>query len=338
MKAFVTGGTGFLGRHLIDALLAQGDEVTSLVRTVDRARQLPPGVRTLAGDVTRPTALRSGLRGADVVYHLAALHRLGLPPKDYDRLARTNVDATRALLTLAGELGVPRLVYVSTLAVYGDTLGRPVDENAPLPALPPRTSAYAQSKYRAHVEVALPLIAQGLPLTIVCPGSLYGPGDAGPLGRLLRRWALGRLPVALGGEAGLNFTHAADAAAGMRLAATHGAAGATYFLPGPALSLRAFLAEGERATGQPAPRLWLPGALARLLAQAFQAVRPALAEQLRAFSSPTALGAATKALSELGWQARPAAAGLPDTAAWYQAREREAVAARAVIPPANEPR
>ncbi len=330
MKAFVTGGTGFLGRHLIAALLAHGDEVVTLVRTVDRARRLPPQVRTLAGDLTRPASLRSALRGVDVVYHLAALHRIGLPPKDYERLARINVEGTRALLTLAGELGVPRLVYTSTLAAYGAApTGRLIDEVAP-PALPPRESVYAHSKYRAHFEVARPLQAQGLPLTIVVPGLLYGPGDTLPLGRLLRRYALGRLPVALGGEGSFNFTHAADAAAGHRLAAVLGAAGQTYVLPGPALTLRAFLAEGERATGRKAPRLWLPGGLVRLLAKVLQPIRPQAAEQLRTFSGPSLLGAATRALSELGWQARSAAAGLPETVAWYEEEERQAEEARRV--------
>ncbi|MCC6189403.1 MAG: NAD(P)-dependent oxidoreductase [Anaerolineales bacterium] len=63
MRAFVTGGTGFLGRHLIDHLLAQGGEVVSLVRTSDRARSVPAGVRTVAGDITRPASLRAGIRG-----------------------------------------------------------------------------------------------------------------------------------------------------------------------------------------------------------------------------------------------------------------------------------
>jgi len=334
VRAFVTGGTGFLGRHLIAALLAQGDEVVSLVRTLDRARSLPPQVRTLAGDITRPNSLRAGMRGADVVYHLAALHRIGLPPKDYERLARINVDGTRAVLTLAGELGVPRIIYTSTLAAYGQAGG--LVNEAASPPTPPRESAYAQSKYRAHFEVARPLQAQGLPLTIVVPGLLYGPGDLGPLGRLLRRYALGRLPVALGGEGAFNFTHAADAAAGHRLAAVRGTPGETYVLPGPAHTLRAFLAEGQRATGRPAPRLWLPGGLARLLAGALQAVRPQAAEQLRTFAGPSLLGGATKALSELGWQARSAAAGLPETVAWYEEEERQAEAARK-LPPAVEP-
>jgi nucleoside-diphosphate-sugar epimerase len=329
VKAFVTGGTGFLGRHLIDTLLAHGDDVTALVRTFDRARTLPPAVHTLAGDLTRPAALRTALRSADVLYHLGALHRLDLPPKDYPRLERINVEGTRALLTLAGDLGVPRLIYTSTLAIYGDTGPQPITESRlALPAHPPRSSAYAQSKYRAHVGVALPLQQQGLPLTLVIPGPLYGPGAHGPLGRLLRRYSLGRLPVAWGGDTVQSFTYAADAAEGHWLAATAGAPGATYLLPGPAVTLRAFLAEGAQATGLSAPRLWLPGGLARLLASLLRPFSPALADDLRAFSGGPSVASPALAQRALGWTARPPAVGLPNTVAWFQAAERRAEAER----------
>jgi dihydroflavonol-4-reductase len=326
VRAFVTGGTGFLGRHLIDHLLAQGDEVVSLVRTLDRARTLPGGARTVAGDLTRPAALRAAMRGADVVYHAAALHRLGLRPRDYERLERINVAGTRAVLALAGELGVPRVVFTSCLAVFGHTAGRLVDETA-LPGAPPPTSAYAQAKWRAHTQAALPLLAQGLPLTIVCPGALYGPGDTGDLGRVLRRYALRRLPVMLGPDTAFSWTFAADAAAGHRLAATRGMPGQTYLLAGPAQTWREFFAAAQQATGLPAPRLWVPSGLARVLARALHQVQPGLAERWRAFSGQTFLGRADKAQRELGWQARAVAAGLPETVAWYVEQDRQAKAA-----------
>ncbi|MCC7358734.1 MAG: NAD-dependent epimerase/dehydratase family protein [Anaerolineales bacterium] len=339
MRALVTGGTGFLGRHLIAALLAEGDDVTALVRTIDRARALPLAVRPLAGDVTRPGPLRAALRRVDVLYHAAALTRVGLPPKDHARLERANVEATRALLTLAGEAGVERIVYTSTLAVYGDTGpgSQPVYEATPLPAALPGASAYAQSKHRAHAQVVLPLARQGLPVTLVCPGWLYGPGDEGRLGRLLRRCALGRLPVALGGAGAFSFTAAADAARGHRLAAVRGLPGETYFLPGLALSLRAFLAEAQRATGRRAPTVWVPEALVRLLAGALQPLRPAAAEALRAWAAGSSVGSPLKAQKDLGWQARPAAECLPEAVAWHQAQARAAEAARRLPPPLEPP-
>jgi dihydroflavonol-4-reductase len=314
VQAFVTGGTGFLGRHLIEHLLAQGDEVISLVRTLDRARMLPPGVRSVAGDITRPASLMAGMRAADVVYHLAALRQVGVKPRDHARLARINVEGTRAVLALAGELGVGRVVFTSDLAVYGDTGGRLVDEGA-LPESVPEGSAYAASKWRAHTE-ALAMAAQGVPVTIVAPGAQYGKWDAGEVGRVLRRYALRRLPVMLGPGSARSWTYAADAAAGHRLAATRGAAGETYLLAGPAHTWRAFLAEGERATGRPAPRLWVPDGVARLLARALARVRPGLAERLEAFGGVTCLGNSEKAERDLGWEARPAGEGLAEVVRW----------------------
>jgi dihydroflavonol-4-reductase len=254
------------------------------------------------------------MRGADVVYHAAALRPVVASRRDHDRMTRINVDGTRALLALAGELGVGRVVFTSDLAAYGDTGGRLADEGA-LPAAAPSVSAYAASKWQAHRDV-LAMAAQGAPVTIVAPGALYGKWDSGEVGRVLWRYARRRLPVMLGPGSARSWTYAADAAAGHRLAATRGAAGETYLLPGPAHTWREFLAEGERATGRPAPRLWVPDGGARLLARALQRARPGLAERLGAYSGVTYLGRAEKAARELGWRARPAGEGLREVVRW----------------------
>ena len=128
--------------------------------------------------------------------------------------------------------------------------------------------------------------------------------------RLLRRYAQRRLPVMIGAETAFSWTHAADAAAGHWLAATQGRPGETYFLAGPALSYHEFFSVAERATGLPAPRLWLPAGLARLLARWLRRARPGLADVLRSFSGLTYLARSDKAQRELGWQARPVEAGL----------------------------
>ena len=311
MRVFITGATGCLGRFLIEALLTQRCQVTALVRTFDRARSLPAAVRTVAGDVTRRGSLRVGMRGAEVVFHAAAWTRLGARPRDVGLLQRINVAGTREVLELAAELGVPRVVFTSAPEVYGDTSGRLLDE-AHLPLAPQLASAYARSKRQALLEVVQPLQAQGLPVVVVCPGALYGADDASLRGRLLRRWASRRLPVMIGPESANSWTHAADAASGHWLAATLGRPGETYFLAGPALTQREFFAAGQRATGLPAPRLWLPSGLARLAARWFGHIRPDLAEVLRAFSGLTYLACSDKAQRELGWQARPVADGLKE--------------------------
>jgi nucleoside-diphosphate-sugar epimerase len=329
MKAFVTGGTGFIGRRLIDELLAAGYEVTALVRTFDRARALPAAVRTIAGDVNQPASLRLGLRGAEVVFHAAAWRSAGVRPKDQPRLARTNVEGTRQVLELAGELGVPRIVYTSALSVYGNSPGRLLDETCAPKGLP-TDGEYERSKYRAHVEVVRPLQAQGLPVVIVCPSVVFGPGDPSPVQGLLRAYAGRRLPVMFSGASAHNWVYVDDVAAGHRLAAERGRSGETYFLAGAPLTIRQFFAAAERATGLPAPRVWLPAGLAGPLGAAATQLRPALAAALRSLDGPPGLASAAKAQRELGWQTRPVEDGLRATVAWLQAEaEAEAQAAEA---------
>ena len=309
MKVFVTGGTGCLGRHLIDVLLAHDCEVSALVRTFDRARSLPEAVRTVAGDITRRGSLKAGMRGAEVVFHAAAWTKVGTRPRDTALMQRINVEGTREVLELAADLGGPRVVFTSGLEIYGDTAGQVLDE-AHLPATPVLASEYARSKRRALLEVVQPMQARGLPVVVVCPGALYGRGDTSVRGRLWQRYAQRRLPVMVGAETAYCWTHAADAAAGHWLAATLGRPGETYILAGPALSQREFFTTAERATGLPAPKLWLPAGWARLLARWLGRVRPSLAEVLRSYAGLTYLARSDKAQRELGWQARSVESGL----------------------------
>lgn len=312
--AFVTGGTGFIGQHLIRELLAHGYGVTALVRTFERARQLPAGVRIVPGDITKPDSLRPGLRGADVVFHAAGLHGTGVKPRDYARLQRINVDGTRHVLELAAELGVPKIVYVSTVAVYGDTGGQVVDETYHGNGQP-LSDAYQRSKQQAHYAVAVPLQGRGLPLVIACPGKTYGPGDLSRIGQMLRQHVRRRLFVLAGPDSARSWTYVEDVAAGLRRAAEQGRAGQTYNLAGPAQTFREFFTACSRVSGAPAPLVWLSSSLAHLLAQALTRPLPALAEQLRAVAGTTYLASAAKAKHELGWRARPLAEGLPPTIA-----------------------
>ncbi|MGH2524099.1 MAG: NAD-dependent epimerase/dehydratase family protein, partial [Anaerolineales bacterium] len=261
MKAFVTGGTGFIGKHLIDHLLAHEYEVTALVRTFERARALPRGMRTAPGDVTKRETMRAAMQGADVVFHVAALYTVGVRPKDRERMYRINVEGTQQVLELAAELGVSKIVYTSTGAVYGNTHGQVVDESYQ-PAGHAFASEYERTKYLAHYEVAVPLQQRGAPVVIVCPGMVYGPGDTSQWGRVLRLYARRRLPVMIGPDNALAWTHVDDVVAGHHLAAEKGRAGETYILAGPPLTYREFFRAAERATGLPAPRVWLPSQLA----------------------------------------------------------------------------
>ncbi len=309
MRALVTGGTGFLGSALIRELTASGYWVTALVRTFERAQRLPHGVRAIPADITRPDSFRQALKGMDVVFHLAAVTKVGIRPKDRPRVYRINVEGTRHVLELAAEAGVPRLIHVSTIAVYGDTRGQCVTESYHPNGLIFESEAQ-RTKYAAHYTVAVPLQRRGAPLLIACPGALYGPGSLAPLHRLLRLQARGRLPFMLGPDNARSWTHVDDAARGLRLLAEAGRPGETYNLCGPAHTFREFFAASAYAAGVNAPLLWLPSSLARTLARLLERPLPHLAEQFRTLSGVTYLASSAKAQSELGWQARALEAGL----------------------------
>lgn len=314
MRAFVTGSTGFIGRHLVQELLDHGDTVTALVRTFERTRQLPRSVRAVPADITQPDLIRQNLDGVDALFHLAAVHQVGARPADYKRLQRINIDGARRVLALATEAGVPRIIHVSTVAVYGDTRGRAVDETY-RPGGIVFQSECQRTKHAAHFQVAVPLQTAGAPLIIACPGAVYGPGDRSGLARLLSWQARGRLLALIGPDAARSWTYVGDVAAGLRLAAERGRPGATYHLTGPAHSLREFFAASAQTSGVLGPLVWLPSALAGWLARALNGVAPALAERLRVVAGVTYLGRAALAESELGWRARPLADGLPPTVA-----------------------
>jgi len=309
VKAFVTGSTGFVGQHLVQELLAHGYEVTALVRTMDRARALPPGLQLASGDVTRPDSMRFGMRGADVVFHAAAWYTVGVGSKDRERMHRINVEGTRQTLELAAELGVPKIVYTSTVGVFGNTRGQLVDETYKAAGLT-FESEYERTKYLAHYEVAVPLQQRGVPVVIVCPGVIYGPGDTSLMGSVFRLYARRRLPAMIGPDNAVTWAHVDDIAAGHRLAAEKGRPGETYIIAGPALTYQAFFKACERATGLPAPFLWLPSGLARLMSQTLRGVTPGLAELMQNVAGVSYLARADKAKRELGWNPRSVEEGV----------------------------
>ncbi|MBL8046583.1 MAG: NAD-dependent epimerase/dehydratase family protein, partial [Anaerolineales bacterium] len=192
MKAFLTGGTGFVGTALIKELLAHGAQVTATVRTFERAQQLPRGVRAVPADITKPNSIQHAVRGHDVVFHLAAVTRTGVPLKDRERVQRITVEGTCRVLAAAVEAGVPRIIHVSCASVAAEDL-----------VLETETQ---RAKQRAQFEVAAEFQRSGAPVIVACLGTVYGPGDASGLARLMQWQARGRLLVMLGAESKRAFT------------------------------------------------------------------------------------------------------------------------------------
>ena len=317
MKAFVTGGTGFVGTHLVQALCARGDTVTCLVRSPAKAQGLGwTNVRLVAGDLDDAEALRAGCAGADVVYHVAGR----ISARNLNEFMAANRDGTANLLEALGQGSAARFVLVSSLAAAGPTTsGMPIDETRP----PSPVTPYGQSKLAAEVLVR----AMAHAWTIVRPPTVYGERDREVL-KLFRLARTGVAPVFGDGSQELSVIYAGDLAAALVTAGTSPAAtNRLYYAahPAPTTSRDLVRAVG-RAVGR-APRivplpplvaralLWTVGAAAHLFGRATLLSSDKAAE----FLAPAWTCRPDALTRDTGWRAGTELdAGLQRTAAWYR--------------------
>jgi dihydroflavonol-4-reductase len=264
MEYFLTGGTGFIGTRLIERLAADGHALTVLTRDRSNATHLPDSVSVLEGDITEKASMREGIEGVDGVFHLAAWFQLGPGPWNERLAERINVDGTRNVLELMDEHDVPKGVYVSTVGVYGNTGGEYVDESYRSPNDFP--TVYQETKWRAHYEIADPMMEDGLPLVVATLGAIYGPGDK-TYGGTPRAAAIdylhGDLPM-IPSDFVMSFDHVEDTAANLQRAMEHGSPGEEYIIAGEPRDLVEYFDIAEDCTGVPAPRA-VPGSLFGLL-------------------------------------------------------------------------
>lgn len=315
MHYLVTGASGFIGGYLTSLLLAEGQLVTALVRTPDQVRLLAPhGVRCYLGDIRDKASVRRAMLRVQGVFHLAAYVHVGT--RRPALVEETNVVGTRNVLEVMRELRIPKGVYTSSLSINGDTGGRMVDESYRSDGRLPTT--YQRTKWRAHHEVALPMMDRGLPLVITMPGAVYGPGDRSDLARTVSSYLRGRLPVAPTRTA-FCFAHVEDVARGLLAAMQEGRPGETYIVGGDPHTLREALTLAGRLAGKGQPPWPFPGralapvgGAARALAHLVPALRPA-AEKLSLGAGHTHLGSDARARAELGFAPRALEQGLPDT-------------------------
>lgn len=171
MRVFVTGGTGFIGGHVVRKLREHGDAVGALVRNPGKAKALQAlGCEIVAGSLADADAIRTGMEGCDGAIHGAAIYEVGIPESEHQAMHEANVVGTETVLRAALEAKVPRVVYISTVATFGNTNGEVVDESYEHPGTS-YTSYYERTKVEAH-RLAKRLIAQeGLPGVIVQPGA-----------------------------------------------------------------------------------------------------------------------------------------------------------------------
>ena len=315
MTYLVTGATGFVGGYLVRELRRAGHEVRAIVRTRARAGDLKQlGVTLFDGDVTDKASMRAPMTGVDGVFHVAGWYKIGV--RDKSPAGTVNVDGTRNVLELMSELRVPKGVYTSTLAVNSDTHGRVVDETYRFNGR--HLSVYDDSKARAH-HIAESFIAKGLPLVIVQPGLIYGPGDTSGVRTMLIQYLQRKLP-AIPKQSAYAWGHVEDVAHGHVLAMEKGEPGRNYFICGPVHTLEAALDLASEITGIPSPRLRLNPAMLRVaskLVVPFEKILPLpsgyTAEGLRVVAGVTYIGDNSRAKRELGWSVRPLREGLSET-------------------------
>jgi dihydroflavonol-4-reductase len=318
MKVFVTGATGFIGGRVVRRLRARGDEVVALVRSPAKARDLAgQGCGQIEGDLSSLDAIGDGMKGCDAVFHVAAVYKVGIPKSEHEAVFDANVRGTERVLDAAIEAGVPRIVYVSTVGVFGNTNGNVVDESYERDD-GGFLSWYEETKYRAH-QVALDRIAKGAPIVIVQPGGVYGPGDHSELGNMIDQTRTGKLRMLMFPKLGFNLVHVDDVAEGILLAHDKGTTGQSYVLGGEIATMGKLVEKVAELSGRKAPKRELSPALMKLAIPIGPVVGkmlgfpPNLAELIRSSDGVTYWATDEKARRELGYAPRDLDSGLQQT-------------------------
>ncbi len=253
----ITGGTGFIGRHLVGQLLETGAGVRLFCRSARKAEALfGETVEIIEGDLTSVEAVQAACRGVAQVYHVAGLYRFGA--RHRAALWQVNVEGTRAVLDAARRAGVERVVHCSTAGILA-ARGRLLTHRD-LPDKPPFGCGYKISKWHAE-QLALRAVASGQPVVIASPTAPIGSGDERPTptGQMILDLMQGRFPAC--SRTGLNVIAVEDVARGMMAIAARGASGERYVLGHENLWLETFLARVAAHVGRPAPRAWVPWAV-----------------------------------------------------------------------------
>jgi len=318
MRAFLTGGTGFIGGRLAERLRARGDQVIALVRSphkADRLREL--GCALIEGDLGDQSAIQEAVTGCDAAFHVAADYRVGIPRSEHPAMFEANVRGTEHVLDAATAAGVARIVYVSTIGAFGNTGGRVVDESYRHPGQGFRTY-YEETKVLAH-GVARSRIDQGAPVVIVMPGGVYGPGDTSDLGQLIDRVRTGRLPGRMYPETGFNWVHVSDVVDGILLAHDRGRIGEQYVLGGQLGTIGDMIDAVADAAGRKAPRWRWPSPVIKLgipfgrVLGPMLGLGPNLRELIAAGDGVTYWASHEKAQRELGYEPRDLPTGVMET-------------------------
>src|SRR3954449_8812969 len=316
-KTLVTGGTGFVGLHVVRELARRGDDLRLLVRPDSNTEPLD-GVEfeRSVGDVTDRKAVRKAMKGVERVFHVAGT--TSMRSRARDRVFQVNVEGTRNVMEEALRAGVVKAVLTSSSSAVGAAEpGETIDENQPF-TVGRLGVAYINSKHDAEL-VAMRTAAKGLPVVIVNPSFVLGPDDPNPSGTsnaLIRRLLLRRIPGYVDGA--INVVDVRDVASGHLLADERGESSERYLLTARNFTLQRLFADLSRIAGVPMPPVRMHG---RLVVAGVSAIE---LMGIRLPTSPDEVRSGTqwftyrndKARDTLGWEPRPHEETLEDAVRW----------------------
>ncbi|MFG6099367.1 NAD-dependent epimerase/dehydratase family protein [Leptothoe sp. ISB3NOV94-8A] len=307
MKALVTGANGFTGSHLVKLLSSQGHKVIGLVRrTSDLSRLANMDIELAYGDITDAAILSQAMAGVDVVFHIAACVDLGIV--DAARMERVNVEGTRTVL---GAIRVqdhpPKLIYCSTIGIYGDTAGQVIDETYQ------RTqtgfsSAYDETKYKAQ-QLVNQHVTDGFAAVSLMPGGIFGADDP-HFGPVIKLFLKGRLPLWPGCDRITGIVHVDDLVQAMVLAAEKAPSGEHFIISAGELSIGEMFkilgdAVGVSAPADaPKPLVRAIGGILDPIGNLFSWNAPLNNELVHYIYDRCVRISGEKAMRDLGWQPR----------------------------------
>lgn len=320
----VTGGAGFIGRHVTRALLARGHRVRVFDLDAMTLKK-SPGIERVKGSITDRQAVAKALNKVDWVFHLAANPNLWAPDKAV--FHQVNYQGSQTVLEEAVRAGVERIVYTSTEAVLKSCHNRspePISEAAHMPDLEDMAGPYARSKWLAE-HTARKMVLDGAPIVIVYPTIPIGAGDGSltPPTRMILGYLTGAMPGYV--DAMMNFADVADIGEGHVLAAEKGVIGQTYILGGENLRLSELLKILQEETGVTMPGFKVPywlavtaGYVSEFISD-FMTHRPPVAplEGVRMSRAPMAFNT-DRARDELGMPQTPLRETIRQALAWFE--------------------
>lgn len=321
MKAFVTGGTGFIGGHIINNLLTCGATVRALLRDSEKQRGFEDrGVECVLGDITNRNSLRGALIGCDVLFHLGGISKWWV--HDKSEFFRVNVEGTRNVMEEALAQGVKRVVHTSSLATIRQPKGVISTEDSEHRG--DFESRYARSKYLGEREVMKLHTQRGLPVVILNPGVVIGPGDYKTFGRMIIDYINKHLKAIPFPQTVVPLVYIDDVVNAHSLAVERGKPGERYILVGENISIAGAFAVVEKIAGISPPEKTLSPLMLKLAAtfmelqSFFTSTPPKLSRDVIRAMETGAMGDSAKARAELGVEFTPLHEALRKTILWYR--------------------